>query len=693
MPAFGPVSIGNMFDEMYDIASQLALKWARHGSSFFIPVTSDFTRLTLDAISFCSMGFRFNSFYSPTVHPFIKTMEDFLIESGRHQTRLPIPFFYQSANRKYDVDIETMRSTAKQVLEERKADKTSPRDLLALMIYGVDPKTGKHMADENIMDNLITFLVAGHETTSGLLSFAFLELLTHPEAYHKAQKEVDDVIGKSPVSLKHMSKLPYISAVLRETLRRNATIPLFGIEPKENTLLGGKYPVKKGDTILALLAKVHTDPKVYGDNTNEFYPEGMSDAEFRKREKEFPNSWKPFGNGMRSCIGRPFAWQEALLVMAMLLQNFNFLLQENYKYKIKQTLTVKPDAMFMRATLRHGLTPTSLERQLAGTPMQNGHMDTTENFMEKDVFQDVGHPLTILYGSNSGTCQALAQRVASDASAHGFSVTKVDCMDNSNGMLPKNEPVIIITASYEGQPTDNAGHFVTWLESLAKETPSLDDVSFAVFGCGNREWAQTFHRIPKLVDASLEKAGGTRMAEIGLSDAADGDVFGDFEEWEDEVMWPSLKKRFSPVIPTAADGSLAQPRTKATVEASVPRLSALQLELCTATVTETRQLSTDDSSILSVKRHVEVKLPEGLSYETGDYLVVLPVNAEQTVRRALRLLGLSRDTHLTISTNDGISQPESRSLPAFEVLSSYVELSQPATKKACGFHPLSILLS
>jgi cytochrome P450 / NADPH-cytochrome P450 reductase len=87
MPAFGPLSIRGMFDEMHDIASQLALKWARCGPSYEIEVSDDFTRLTLDTLALCSMGYRFNSYYSPELHPFIQAMGDFLTESGNRPRR------------------------------------------------------------------------------------------------------------------------------------------------------------------------------------------------------------------------------------------------------------------------------------------------------------------------------------------------------------------------------------------------------------------------------------------------------------------------------------------------------------------------------------------------------------------------------------------------------------------------------
>lgn len=203
-----------MFDEMYDIASQLALKWARFGENQPIMVTNDFTRLTLDTLALCSMNFRFNSFYSPTLHPFIEAMGNFLTESGARTRRLPLPsIFFRRDDEDFERNIRVLRDTAKNVLATRKSNGSNRHDLLHAMLEGTDAKTGKRMSDESIMDNLITFLVAGHETTSGLLSFALYNLCKHPEAFQKAQREVDNVLGSESVRFHHLSKLSYLSAV------------------------------------------------------------------------------------------------------------------------------------------------------------------------------------------------------------------------------------------------------------------------------------------------------------------------------------------------------------------------------------------------------------------------------------------------------------------------------------------------
>lgn len=284
-------------------------------------MTDDFTRLTLDTIALCAMDYRFNSYYSESMHPFVEAMANFLKVCGDRARRDSITqILYFSENKRYWENIELMRKTSLDVIRARKKNPTDRKDLLNGMLNGVDTKTGEKMTDDNTIDNMITFLIAGHETTSGLLSFTFYYLLKSPAAYAKAQQEVDDVIGKNAITVDHLAKLRYLNAVLRESLRLSPTVPSIGVAAKEDTVIGGKYYVKAGTPIVALFPMIHRDPSVYGDDAGEFRPTRMLDDEFDRRNKAFPNCWKPFGNGMRACIGRPFAWQQTLLVLALLLQ-------------------------------------------------------------------------------------------------------------------------------------------------------------------------------------------------------------------------------------------------------------------------------------------------------------------------------------------------------------------------------------
>src|ERR1700709_1596848 len=126
-----------------------------------------------------------------------------------------------------------------------------------------------------------------------------------------------------------------------------------------------------------------------------------------------------------------------MLVLAMILQNFDLTFDDpNYKPVIKQALTIKPDDLYIRVTPRKSMDATAMDNRIHS----NGANDTcTEPIPRPGAPWDEGKPMTILYGSNTGTCQAFAQRLASDAGACGFKAEVRD-MDSATNALPKDRP-------------------------------------------------------------------------------------------------------------------------------------------------------------------------------------------------------------------------------------------------------------
>ena len=507
-----------------------------------------------------------------------------------------------------------------------------------------------------------------------MLSFLFYYLLKSPSALARAQEEVDDVVGTNPIQVEHLTKMPYINAMLRETLRLQPTASAFSLQlrpdwAEESTVIGGKYVIKKGQPLVAVLPKIQTDPNVFGEDSHEWKPDRMLDEPFGKLP---PNSWNPFGNGMRGCIGRPFAWQEAQLVVAILLQNFQFFPEDpSYQLRFKQTLTIKPKNFNMRAQLRRGRELPTLERSLYAGPTDTNPKANGISGAETAINADKGLPIEIYYGSNSGTCQALAARLATDASARGYRVRINDSLDVATKNLPKDAPVVILTASYEGQPPDNAAHFVHWLEALkGKET---EGVRYAVFGCGHHDWQATFQRIPVLVDDLLEQRGAQRIAEKGTADAAQGDMFNDFDTWEEKIFWPAMTKQYG----GSTDADVSEESITVQVS-SQNRTSHLRQDVQEAQVVDTNLLTSSD---VPAKRHIEIKLPTGMSYRTGDYLAILPLNPTQNVHRVMRYFKLGSDAVLNITSKGEHNLPTGVPISATDIFTSYVELAQPATRR------------
>ena len=209
------------------------------------------TRLTLDTIALCGFNYRFNSFYRDTPHPFVVAMLGAL-EAAQAQVReLPIQ---RALNRKRARDVqvhqELMVRTVQRIIQERRAAGATGtvNDLLDRMLTGVDRQSGEALDETNIIAQCITFLIAGHETTSGLLSFALYALLKNPDVLAHAYDEVDRVLGTD------LSVLPsYVQAHQGpmsprswETLRLWPTAPAFTRRLYEDTVIGGKYRLEEG---------------------------------------------------------------------------------------------------------------------------------------------------------------------------------------------------------------------------------------------------------------------------------------------------------------------------------------------------------------------------------------------------------------------------------------------------------------
>jgi cytochrome P450/NADPH-cytochrome P450 reductase len=378
------------------------------------------------------------------------------------------------------------------------------------------------------------------------------------------------------------------------------------------------------------------------------------------------DSTQPFGNGARGCIGRPFAWQEAILAIALILQNFNIRMDDpSYQLQIRQTLTVKPDNFFIRATLREGINPMTLERKMyAGLEVEDAHKKDRSASAKK--VGGAGKPMLILYGSNSGTCEGLAQNLANTAGNRGFNAT-VKSLDAAVDQIPDNQPVIIITASYEGNPPDNAAGFVEWIKTVDAE--KVKKTHFAVFGCGHHDWVSTFQRIPKLIDTELAAKGAKAIAERGQSDVADGKVFDDFDSWLDEKLWPALS--------VDTDGTELAEGLDMVISTSA-RASHLRHNVQEALVLKNELLTGPD---VPEKRQTEFKLPTSMTYEAGDYLALLPVNNVHTISRVLRRFGLPWDASMTLAKGAHTTIPTETAIAVSAVLGAYVELSNPASRK------------
>jgi cytochrome P450/NADPH-cytochrome P450 reductase len=676
---FGNRAMQSYHPSMVDIADQLVKKWERLNGDEEIDVVHDMTALTLDTIGLCGFDYRFNSFYRRDYHPFVeslvRSLETIMMIRG-----LPLEnLWMQKRRRDLAGDIAFMNKMVDEIVAERRknaeaaADK---KDMLGAMMTGVDRSTGEQLDDVNIRYQINTFLIAGHETTSGLLSCTLYALLKHPDVLRKAYEEVDRVLGPdlgAKPTYQQVTQLTYITQILKEALRLWPPAPAYGISPLKDETIGGKYQLKKNTFVTVLVLALHRDPSVWGPNPDAFDPENFS----KEAEAARPvNAWKPFGNGQRACIGRGFAMHEAALAIGMILQRFKLIDHQRYQMQLKETLTIKPDGFKIKVRPRTdrdrgafaGRTAAAVAVSTAAAPRARTRP---------------GHntPLLVLYGSNLGTAEELATRVADLAEVNGFA-TKLAALDDVVGKLPEQGGVLVFCASYNGAPPDNATQFVKWLGgNLPKD--AFAKLRYAVFGCGNSDWAATYQSIPRLIDEQLKAHGGRSVYARGEGDAR-GDLDGEFESWFAKLA-PLATREFGiesnfsrsaddeplytiePVAPSAVNAIVA-------LGGVAPMKVLVNSELQNKAGAHPSERST---------RHIEVQLPADISYRVGDHLSVVPRNDPALVDSVARRFGFLPGDQIRLRVAEGrrAQLPVGDTVSVGRLFSEFVELQQVATRK------------
>ena len=651
LPSFNQKAMQGYHPMMLDLAVQLVQKWQRLNPDESVDVADDMTRLTLDTIGLCGFNYRFNSFYRDQPHPFISAMVRSLDEAMSKLGRIPVQEkFMFSARKQLETDIQSMNGLVDKLIAERKASGDQMDDLLGHMLSGVDPETGKKLSDENIRYQIITFLIAGHETTSGLLSFAIYYLLKNQRILEKAREEADRVLTDPLPTYRQVRELKYTRMILSESLRLWPTAPAIALYAKTDLSLAGRYPMKKGDGIVVITPKLHRDPAAWGADADVFRPERFAIP------GDVPTqAYKPFGNGQRACIGQQFAMQEATLVLGMVLKHFDLVDGTNYQLRIRETLTLKPDGFRMQVHPRKGtVTDFGGAREAAAATPLAGQVSSL-----RGATAPTGAPLLVLFGSNMGTAEGIARQLAAAGGRRGLRASTAP-LDSYAGKLPTDGAVIIVTASYNGHPPDNARAFLSWLESAAPD--SLKGVRYTVFGCGDRNWSATYQRVPQLIDSLMAAKGAERLSDRGQGDAS-ADFEDNFFHWSSSLLWPEMAKAF----PLSEEAAAAPP---------------LQLKFVPGTRTGTVRMNRElqQSGSARSTRHIEIALPEGVTYVEGDHLGVVPRNPASLVNRVLRRFQMNQDCCAAIDGNT-VHLPHGRPVTIGSVLGDCVELQEAATRQ------------
>ncbi|MCY3877838.1 MAG: cytochrome P450 [Rhodobacteraceae bacterium] len=232
-------------------------------------------------------------------------------------------------------DVREMKRIATQVIEERRVSGRCVADLHDLLASGVDPETGRRMNPIELRDNLLTFIVAGHETTALALSWSLYLLAFDSCAQDRVRQEAEAALAGDIATPRDLEHLPFTRQVVREALRLYPPAALLLRTAMDSDVIGGRE-VRPGDTMLLPIYALHRN-HCFWKNPDTFCPDRFSDPNIIHS-----HAYLPFGAGPRACIGSGFAMQEAVIMLSALIAEFHFSPVADRQPEPVMILTLRP---------------------------------------------------------------------------------------------------------------------------------------------------------------------------------------------------------------------------------------------------------------------------------------------------------------------------------------------------------------
>jgi len=313
-PLFGPKRVDAYAAAMGGQVDALVRRWRSR-----LPATLDLhdemTRLTLSTICRILFGEDLDR-----VLPVVQRTFDPLGDAVRRRAMAglrPPRDWPTPVNRQRRQAERGLHGVCDEIVAHRRASGRRQDDMLGLLLSARDE--GSSLTDAEVRDQVLVFLLAGHETTSTALTYALRLLGRHRDVQDRVRAEVVAVTGDGAVTPRHAAALAYTTMVLKETMRLYPSAPLLGRRAVEEDRIGG-FRIPAGAEVVVAPWVVHRHPGFW-DQPLRFDPERFSPEREKARHRY---AWFPFGGGPRACIGQHFSMLESVIALAMLIREFEF---------------------------------------------------------------------------------------------------------------------------------------------------------------------------------------------------------------------------------------------------------------------------------------------------------------------------------------------------------------------------------
>jgi len=331
------------FGELMTEATQAMLDhWERHvAQKDVVDVAVEMRQLTLRIIGQTLFSHDLSAEVTTIGHA-ITAANDYLV------TPFPPLFVPTPRNHRMRAALRSLDALVADLITAHRQSQHDTPDLLSMLIGVRDEETREGMPDRQIRDEVITLLLAGHETTAVALSWTWYLLAQHQECAQQLHEEVDAILGGRLPTVTDLPNLPYSRMIIEESLRLYPPAWMFSRNALVDDELGG-YPIKAGSTILLCPYTTHRHP-AFWERPEVFEPLRFTAERIAARPHY---AYFPFGGGPRLCIGNEFAMMEAQVILVMVAQR--------YRLRLGTDARVEPEA---RITLRpRGGVPMTLERR------------------------------------------------------------------------------------------------------------------------------------------------------------------------------------------------------------------------------------------------------------------------------------------------------------------------------------------
>lgn len=255
--------------------------------------------------------------------------------------------------RKARAAVDYLRSSLATVISERRQNPIERNDLVSMLLEAKDPETGRMMSDTEIIDNLLTFITAGHETTALGLAWTFHLLSQNSDVERKVIDEIEAVTAGEPVAADHIARLTYTRQVFSEAMRLYLPAPVVTRTALQDFRLG-EHDIPAGTVLYVPIYAVHRHTTLW-EEPDRFDPSRFQPEKVKARHRY---AYMPFGAGPRVCIGNAFAMMEAVAILAVLLQNDHLRNKSPGNTEPLMRVTLRPEnRLMMQVSSRKNKSP------------------------------------------------------------------------------------------------------------------------------------------------------------------------------------------------------------------------------------------------------------------------------------------------------------------------------------------------